>query len=123
VARRSSWLSADALETVSGTFHLLVANPPYVRSGDIAHLEAEVRNFDPRIALDGGIDGLAVYRRLAAGLEEVVPHGWAIMEVGHDQADAVLAILSERADQSRVYLDVAGKRRCVAVQTRGPWHA
>jgi release factor glutamine methyltransferase len=123
VAERSSWLRADVLETVAGTFHMLVANPPYVCSGDIERLEAEVRDFDPPIALDGGTDGLAVYRRLAAGLEDVVPQGWAVVEVGYDQADAVLAIFSERADRSRVYLDVAGKRRCVAVKTRGCPHA
>jgi len=123
VARRSSWLRTDVLETVSGPFHMLVANPPYVRSSEIAQLEAEVRNFDPHIALDGGADGLAVYRGLAAEAQRVVPSGWTVVEVGYDQADAVLSILAPIAHESRVYLDVAGKRRCVAVKTRGLSHA
>jgi release factor glutamine methyltransferase len=119
VAERASWLRADLLETVAGRFHMLVANPPYVRSGEIQRLEAEVRDFDPRIALDGGADGLAVYRRLAAGVASIVPQGgWVVVEVGYDQADAVLPILSGLAVETRIYLDVAGKRRCVAVKTR-----
>jgi release factor glutamine methyltransferase len=119
VAERASWLRADLLETVAGRFHMLVANPPYVRSGEIQRLEAEVRDFDPRIALDGGADGLAVYRRLAAGVASIVPQGgWVVVEVGYDQADAVLPIFSGLAVETRIYLDVAGKRRCVAVKTR-----
>jgi release factor glutamine methyltransferase len=123
VAQRSSWVRSDLLETVSGPFHMLVANPPYVRSSEIERLEAEVRNFDPRIALDGGADGLAVYRRLAAGSPILMPHGWVVVEVGYDQADAVLSIFSAIAQQTRVRLDVAGKRRCVAVKTRDWSHA
>jgi release factor glutamine methyltransferase len=122
VAQRASWVTADVLETVGGTFHMLVANPPYVRSGEIERLESEVRNFDPHLALDGGVDGLAVYRRLAAGMVRVVPHGWVVVEVGYDQADAVLSIFSGMAQQTRVRLDVAGKRRCVAVKTRDGSH-
>jgi release factor glutamine methyltransferase len=123
VARRASWLMADALETVAGPFHMLLANPPYVRTGDIAHLEQEVCCFDPISALDGGADGLTFYRRLAARITKVVPDGWIILEVGYDQADAVTSILSDGigpgalADM-RIYRDVAGKRRCVAVKTR-----
>ena len=119
VAQRASWLKADLLETVSGHFHMLVANPPYVRSGEIGCLEAEVRDFDPRLALDGGADGLVNYSLLAAGLASVVPQGWVIVEVGHDQANAVLSILGGTAVETRIYPDVAGKRRCVAVKTRG----
>ena len=102
---------------------MLVGNPPYVRSGDIAHLEQEVCCFDPISALDGGADGLTFYRRLAGHIAKVVPDGWAILEVGYDQADAVASILSDAiggkalADM-RIYRDVAGKRRCVAVKTR-----
>lgn len=118
VAQRASWLKADLLETVPGHFHMLVANPPYVRSGEIEHLEAEVRDFDPRLALDGGADGLDYYRRLAAGLASVVPRGWVIVEVGYDQADAVRSILAGTAVETRMHLDVAGKRRCVAAKTR-----
>lgn len=123
VAQRTSWLRADALETVSGPFHILIGNPPYVRTGEIVHLEPEVRDFDPRLSLDGGADGLALYRRLAPRIPGVVPSGWVVLEVGFDQADEVLSIMcgDGNVGESRVRLDVAGRRRCVAVKTRaGP---
>ena len=123
LTQRASWLTADALETVRGPFHMLVANPPYVRTGEIAHLEPEVCNFDPNASLDGGPDGLDLYRRLAPRVSSVVQNGWAVLEVGFDQADAVVSILTEAGLGSdggsiRVRRDVAGKRRCVAVKTR-----
>jgi release factor glutamine methyltransferase len=122
VSDRASWLTADGLETVSAPFHILVSNPPYIRTGDIAGLEPEVCGFDPLLALDGGTDGLAIYWRLAPGIVGTVPNGWAILEVGYDQAEAVALILSEGIGPAmadlRVHCDVAGKRRCVAVKTR-----
>jgi release factor glutamine methyltransferase len=128
VSKRASWLTADALESVSGSFHILVSNPPYVRTGVIAELEPEVCRFDPAAALDGGADGLAVYRRLATGIGRVVPDGWTILEVGYDQADPVASIISNGVGRSavadlRFYRDVAGKRRCVAMKTRAEGHA
>jgi release factor glutamine methyltransferase len=128
VADRASWLVADALESVSGPFHMLVSNPPYVRTQDIAHLEREVCCFDPLSALDGGADGLMLYRRLAGRIPEVVPDGWVLLEVGYDQADAVASILSgaigsEAVADMRIYRDVAGMRRCVAVRTRAQAYA
>jgi release factor glutamine methyltransferase len=135
VSRRASWLAADGLETVLGPFHMLISNPPYVRTSEIVHLEPEVCNFDPPIALDGGADGLAVYRALAPRLARVVPDGWIVLEVGYDQADAVTSIVAASVGQAvgqgvgqavadmRVYRDVAGTRRCVAMRTRAGTHA
>ena len=118
---RAGWKKADALEGIGDSFHILIANPPYVRTGDIAHLDPEVRNFDPAIALDGGIDGLTVYRRLLERAGTVVPNGWIVLEVGHDQADAVAGLLASRAyvdaNGIRVHRDVSGRRRCVAART------
>jgi release factor glutamine methyltransferase len=123
LAARVDWLLADALESIPGPFHMLVANPPYVRSAEIQHLEPEVRIFDPARSLDGGADGLDFYRRLVPRIPSVVPDGWAVLEVGHDQAGAVAALLTGAgrgiaAPQIRVRHDVSGKRRCVAVRTR-----
>jgi release factor glutamine methyltransferase len=127
VSQRASWLTADGLESVPGTFHILISNPPYVRTSEIAQLEPEVREFDPAIALDGEADGLAVYRCLAPRLARLVPRGWIVLEVGHDQADAVASIVSDGVGQAvadmRVYRDVAGMRRCVAMKTRAGAHA
>jgi release factor glutamine methyltransferase len=122
VTPRAGWVQADALEGIAGPFHVMVGNPPYVRTGDIAHLEPEVRDFDPVLALDGGIDGLAVYRRLVAQVARVVPDGWVVLEVGHDQADAVAGMLASQAGIGaggiRIHRDVSGRRRCVAARTQ-----
>ena len=123
VAARAAWKIADALENIEGPFDILVCNPPYIRSADIAELEPEVRDFDPRAALDGGSDGLAIYRRMAPRIPALVPNGWAVFEVGYDQAEAVADLLAsatgDRNPQSlSLHLDVAGKRRCVAWGTR-----
>jgi release factor glutamine methyltransferase len=121
VTQRAAWARADALEGIAGPFHMLVGNPPYVRSGEIAQLEPEVRDFDPALALDGGIDGLTMYRRLVPQVANVVPNGWVVLEVGHDQADAVVGLLASQAriDAAgiRIRQDVSGKRRCVAART------
>jgi release factor glutamine methyltransferase len=123
VAGRASWLIADALDGVAGDFDMLIANPPYIRTGEIAGLGPEVREHDPIAALDGGADGLNFYRRLATAIRSVVPNGWVVLEVGHDQADAVAALLvsspgaADRGDV-RFYLDVTGRRRCVAMRTQ-----
>jgi release factor glutamine methyltransferase len=121
--RRVAWQCADGLERVAGPFHILVANPPYVRTAEIAGLEPEVRNFDPIEALDGGPDGLAVYRRLAQGSAGIVPNGWIVVEVGHDQAEEVAQLLSAApgidGNRIRIRCDVAGRPRCVAAKTLG----
>jgi release factor glutamine methyltransferase len=71
-------------------FDLIVSNPPYIPTGEIATLAPEVREFDPRGALDGGPDGLAFFRRLAAeGARFLAPHGCLMVEFGDGQADAL----------------------------------
>jgi release factor glutamine methyltransferase len=78
-----------------GPFQLLASNPPYIRTRDIAGLPAEVRH-EPRLALDGGEDGLAVVRRLAAdALGVLAPGGALAMEIGAGQAAAAAAILRD----------------------------
>src|SRR5690606_19588072 len=106
-----------------GHFDLLVANPPYVPTGMIEELEPEVRDYDPRPALDGGADGLDIYRELARDLARVVPGGWALFEVGKGQAPAVAALLGSvrvgaRRPQIRTFRDLNGVDRCVAWKAR-----
>jgi release factor glutamine methyltransferase len=123
VAQRASWQQANGLENIAGPFHVLVTNPPYVRTADIAELQPEVRGFEPVAALDGGPDGLAVYRALVPRVVDVIaPGGWVVFEVGHDQADRVVALLGSPGtgmDMARIRIrrDVAGRRRCVAART------
>jgi release factor glutamine methyltransferase len=123
LAGRVRWQACDVLEGIDGPFDILVSNPPYVRSGDIAHLEPEVSRFDPGLALDGGDDGLHFFRRLHRRALAVVPDGWIVLEVGYDQADAVADLLASdtRGPQPgaiEVRWDVTGMRRCVAARTR-----
>lgn len=108
------------LDGIDGVFDVLISNPPYIASGDIAGLEAEVREFDPRLALDGGADGLEAYRELGKGLARVLPEGWAFFEIGAGQAQDVAAILSQEAPVSaeiRYFRDLGGHVRCVAAKT------
>lgn len=76
-------------------FDLIVANPPYIPTAEIARLQPEVRDHEPRAALDGGPDGLAVIRRLATGSAAwLKPGGRLMLEVGDDQADTATALLT-----------------------------
>ena len=78
--------------TLPGTFDLVVSNPPYIETGAIAGLDAEVRDHDPHLALDGGADGLDAYRELAARHTAWLrPDGLMVVEIGATQADAVKA--------------------------------
>jgi release factor glutamine methyltransferase len=73
-----------------GPFELIVSNPPYIASGDIAGLAPDVRLFDPRLALDGGADGLDGYRAIVASAPALLaPHGVIVVELGAAQAEAV----------------------------------
>ena len=70
----------------AAAFDLVVSNPPYIASAEIDALQREVREWEPRAALDGGPDGLAVYRRLIPGAARLLrPGGWLILEIGATQ--------------------------------------
>jgi release factor glutamine methyltransferase len=74
---------------------LIISNPPYIASAEIATLEPEVRDFDPRAALDGGADGLDFYRRLAAEAKPwLKPDGKIMLEFGDGQAGAIQQIFA-----------------------------
>ncbi|HUC46704.1 MAG TPA: protein-(glutamine-N5) methyltransferase, release factor-specific, partial [Hyphomicrobiaceae bacterium] len=119
LARSAGWLVGDLVAAVRGPFDVLISNPPYIPSAEIAQVEPEVRAHDPLLALDGGADGVAFFRRLSALVEEIVPDGWIVLETGHNQADAVATLLAARGLRDiSVQRDVAGRRRCVAARTR-----
>lgn len=122
VADRAVFCEVDFLDGVQGTFDLVVSNPPYIPAGDIAGLEPEVRCHDPRLALDGGPDGLAAYRGIAAALGTVMPDGWVLLEVGAGQAADVSTLIttSPRLDigATRSWQDLGSHTRAVAGRTR-----
>ena len=83
-------------------FEMIVSNPPYIRTGELENLMPEVRDHDPRIALDGGEDGLAFYRRIIEGAGRYLcPGGDLILEIGFDQAEDVTKIMKDNK-----YMDV-----------------
>lgn len=86
VSGRLTLLRADWFDGVAGQFDLIVSNPPYIASAEIAGLAVDVRDFDPLGALDGGADGLAAYRRIAAGASgHLFPKGQVLVELGAGQ--------------------------------------
>jgi release factor glutamine methyltransferase len=94
VADRVEFRQTHLLAGVGGPAALIVSNPPYIPSGDIAGLPPEVRAWEPRRALDGGPDGLAVVRDLLAAAPSVLaPGGWLIMEFGYGQQQRVEALV------------------------------
>jgi release factor glutamine methyltransferase len=87
--------ACDMAAALGGTFDLIVSNPPYVASGDIATLAAEVRDYDPRAALDGGPDGLSCYRAIARAVPALLqPGGALVVELGAGQAQSAAALFS-----------------------------
>lgn len=93
VAGRAGFTVCDAASAACGPVDVLVSNPPYIPSGDIAYLDREVREHDPRAALDGGPDGLAFYRQLAGVASGLVSRkGVVLVEFGIGQAESVAEI-------------------------------
>jgi release factor glutamine methyltransferase len=90
LASRCSFVACNIADGLKGQFDLIVSNPPYIARGAIASLDPEVRDYDPRLALDGGTDGLDAYRSIAAAAPALLaPGGRLIVELGIGQADAV----------------------------------
>ena len=128
VARRNAEKHGAAVEFLAGSlfapvagrsFDLIVSNPPYIPSADIESLDQEVRDYDPRTALDGGKDGLDVYRALIpAAVSCLKPDGWLLVEVGAGQADNVVQLYRNTAcfSEPRVSPDPAGITRVVGAR-------
>ena len=111
---RGRWGEALA----GGRFDLIVSNPPYIATGDLAGLDPEVRIYDPALALDGGVDGLDAYRLIASDLPRLAaPGALALFEVGAGQADDVAALLAAQGlKASGVVRDLGGRERVVAAR-------
>ncbi len=104
---RAVFLHAQwAQDQPDDAFDVVVSNPPYIRTGDIAGLEPEVAEREPRLALDGGPDGLDAYRTLAPQILRVLkPGGLFALEIGHDQGQAVRTLMTQAGGEA---IDVAG---------------
>jgi release factor glutamine methyltransferase len=92
---RAAFVACEYGAALQGPIDLMVSNPPYIPRSEIAMLEAEVRAFDPRIALDGGLDGLDGYRAIATEARRLLsPGGILVVELGAGQASAVRSLVS-----------------------------
>ncbi len=112
---RAAFVVSDYAAALGGGFDLIVSNPPYIASDEIDGLAPEVRYHDPHRALDGGEDGLDAYRRLVPeAASRLRPSGALIVEVGHDQQEAVKALM-ERAGLAGIAVraDLGGIGRAV----------
>lgn len=107
-------VQSDLFASVEGTFDVIVSNPPYIRRGDIAGLAEEVRR-QPTIALDGGEDGLAFYRRIQEDYRAYLNEGGVLLlEIGYDQAESVRGIFG--TDITRIVKDLDGNDRVAIVR-------
>ncbi len=118
---RSSFLCANWINALGdASFDIIVCNPPYIGSSEIAGLGIEVKSYDPLLALDGGKDGLDAYRDILSAVFAVLRRpGLIIFETGHRQARAVQQMMIEAAPkescfEARILSDLSGTDRAVA---------
>jgi release factor glutamine methyltransferase len=101
---------------LTGPFDLVVGNPPYIPTAEIAGLEPEVSLFEPRAALDGGADGLDAYRAILADLPRLLaPEGTALLEIGRGQHEALIPLAEALGFAVTSRTDLAGIVRCLAL--------
>lgn len=121
VAERIQFHQGDGFAALPAglRFHLIVSNPPYIPSAEIGSLEPEVRDHDPRLALDGGEDGLNFYRRLAVeAVEWLYPGGCLMVEFGDGQAEQIAALFVQPQWQvAGVRSDLSGRARILIARS------
>lgn len=110
-----TFVQSDIWESIEGKFDVITSNPPYVETEIIEELMPEVSEFEPKIALDGGNDGLYFYRKLAEkAAEHLNEGGWILMEIGDTQGEAVSRLmLAAGFEEVKVIKDLAGLDRVV----------
>jgi release factor glutamine methyltransferase len=116
LADRASFIACDYAAALSEPFELIVSNPPYIRSAEIAGLAKEVRDHDPLAALDGGVDGLDAYRVLIPQAAKLLaPGGVLVVEIGRGQSGPVEGLMKAAGlTLQRAKADLAGIPRAVA---------
>lgn len=120
VTGRMRLMVGDVLNPRPSRVDLIVSNPPYIPTGKCASLPASVRDYEPRLALDGGVEGLEIIQQLLAQAPAVLrPGGGLLVEIGADQGKAVSHLAQTLFPQAavRVHPDLAGRDRVLEVQT------
>lgn len=118
---RAAFVVGDWAPAVAGRFDLVIANPPYLATAEILGLMPEVGLYEPRLALDGGIDGLDAYRVLVPVLPTLLTSvGVAVFEIGHGQAAAVATLAAGAGLTTLLSSDLAGTPRAIVLRNTSP---
>ena len=118
--KQATFLVSNWLSKVSGSYDLIISNPPYIPSKDVDALSANVKNYDPLISLDGGEDGLKCYRQIAEDINRVIgKNGRVVLEIGYNQAEDVIKIFESKdfifLDK---YIDINGLDRILTFESK-----
>jgi release factor glutamine methyltransferase len=121
LAERAHWVCGSWSDAICGTFDVVVSNPPYVAAAELARLAPEIAQFEPRLALDGGADGLECLRAIIPALNELgSPDSVVLIEIGANQAARVATLLRDHGLQDiEIIADLAGVSRCLAARPGG----
>ncbi|MDU3086486.1 MAG: peptide chain release factor N(5)-glutamine methyltransferase [Peptoniphilus harei] len=111
-------LKSDLFSNIKNKFDIIYSNPPYIKSDEIEKLQVEVRKHEPRLALDGGEDGLHFYRKIIEKAPEYLnDRGYLVFEIGHDEAKDICALMEDNFDVE-VIKDLSKLDRVVVGQLR-----
>ena len=115
VSNRLKLLKSDVDNLIFGKYDFIVSNPPYIKKFDLKKLDKEVKYYEPRLALDGGLEGLSVIRKVIKKSSELIKtHGKLILEIGYDQKEPVKKILNENNFYiNKIIKDLAKNDRCI----------
>lgn len=120
LSRRALITQQNWVEALANKFDIIVSNPPYIKTSDISTLAPEVKNFDPLLALDGGIDGLDCYRELSKKIKYLLnENGIAILEFGQNQENEITEIFTkENYLIKNIVKDLNGINRIIIVSLK-----
>ncbi len=115
VVNRIKLMKLDVDNLITHKYDFIISNPPYVKKFDLKKLNKEVKDFEPRLALDGGLEGLSVIRKVVKKSSELIKtHGKLILEIGYDQKESVKKILNDNNFYiNKVAKDLAKNDRCI----------
>ena len=106
-------IESDLFDKVNDNFDIIYSNPPYIKTKEIENLQVEVREHEPRLALDGGEDGLVFYRKIVKESKDYLKeNGFLVFEIGYDEGNEVLQLMKDKFDV-KIYKDLNNFDRVV----------
>jgi release factor glutamine methyltransferase len=123
VSAQAQFLESHWFEAVTPSFDMIISNPPYISDAQMRQLDKNVLEYDPRLALHGGEDGLDPYRHISAQAQSYLrPEGWLLFEIGHTQGEEVCAMMRQSGfEEISVLPDLGARDRVVMARApRGP---